>query len=70
MPDPAAPRFVDRAEDLPAPAEFAALGTGAMRAIGEATHVGRRTGVAAGRLVDAAGRLYALGSTTCLIFDF
>ncbi len=48
----------------------AALGTGALRAIGEAAHVGRRTGVAAGRLVDAAGRLYALGSTTCLIFDF
>jgi uncharacterized protein (TIGR00369 family) len=41
-----------------------------LRATGEATHVGRRTGVAEGRLVDAAGRLYAQGSTTCLIFDF
>jgi len=44
--------------------------TGMLRAAGEATHVGRRTGVAEGRLVDAAGRLYAQGSTTCLIFDF
>jgi uncharacterized protein (TIGR00369 family) len=44
-------------------------GTGPLSAIGEATHVGRRTGVAEGRLVDARGRLYALGSTTCLIFD-
>ena len=47
----------------------AGLETGVLRAIGEATHVGRRTGVADGRLVDAEGRLYAQGSTTCLIFD-
>jgi uncharacterized protein (TIGR00369 family) len=45
-------------------------GTGVLRAVGAATHVGRRTGVAEGRLVDAVGRLYAQGSTTCLIFDF
>ena len=44
--------------------------TGVLRAVGEAIHVGRRTGVAEGRLVDAAGRLYAQASTTCLIFDF
>lgn len=43
--------------------------TGTLRAIGEAFHVGRRTGVAEGRIVDPAGRLYAVGSTTCLIFD-
>ncbi len=42
---------------------------GPLSAIGEVAHVGRRTGVAAGRLVDARGRLYATGSTTCLIFD-
>jgi uncharacterized protein (TIGR00369 family) len=48
----------------------AAPGTGALRVVGETTHVGRRTGVAEGRLVDAEGRLYAQGSTTCLIFDF
>lgn len=43
--------------------------TGLLRAVGEAIHVGRRTGVAEGRLVDGAGRLYAQGTTTCLIFD-
>ena len=35
--------------------------TGALRAVGVAARVGR--------LVDVAGRLYAQGSTTCLIFD-
>ena len=44
--------------------------TGMLRAIGEATHVGRRTGIAEGRLIDAQGKLYAQGTTTCLIFDF
>jgi acyl-coenzyme A thioesterase PaaI-like protein len=34
------------------------------------THVGRRTAVAEGRLVDGVGKLFAQGSTTCLIFDF
>jgi uncharacterized protein (TIGR00369 family) len=43
--------------------------TGTLRAIGEATHVGRRTAVAKGKLVDGAGKLFAQGSTTCLIFD-
>ena len=43
--------------------------TGLLRAVGEATHVGRRTGVAEGRLVDRHGRLYAQGSTTCLILN-
>jgi len=42
---------------------------GPLRAIGVASHVGRSTGVAEGRLEDAEGRLYAAGSTTCLIFD-
>jgi len=43
-------------------------GAGPLSAIGEAVRVGRRTGVAEGRMVDAQGRLYAQGSTTCLIF--
>lgn len=30
-------------------------------------HAGRSTGVADGTIRDAAGRLYATGSTTCLI---
>lgn len=38
-------------------------------AIGEVNHAGRRTGTAAGRIVGAVdGKLYATGSTTCLIF--
>jgi uncharacterized protein (TIGR00369 family) len=37
-------------------------------AIGEARHAGRRTGVAEGRIVgEADGRLYATGSTTCMV---
>jgi uncharacterized protein (TIGR00369 family) len=44
-------------------------GDGPLRAVGEVEHVGRRTGVASGRIEDAAGRLYARGTTTCLVFD-
>lgn len=37
---------------------------------GTIDHVGRRTGVATGRIIGAAdGRLYATGSTTCLVFE-
>ncbi|MEM9047657.1 MAG: PaaI family thioesterase [Pseudomonadota bacterium] len=37
-------------------------------AIGEIEHVGRSTGVSLGRLVGVAdGRLYATGSTTCIV---
>ncbi|GMG81264.1 PaaI family thioesterase [Paralimibaculum aggregatum] len=42
--------------------------TGVLRAVGEAVRVGRRTGVAEGRLLDEAGRICATGSTTCLVF--
>ena len=42
--------------------------TGPIRAEGTAIQVGSRVGTAEGRLVDAAGRLYAHGTTTCLIF--
>ena len=31
--------------------------------------VGRQIGIAEGKLYDAAGRLYAHGTTTCLVFD-
>ena len=45
--------------------------TGPILAIGEASHVGRRSGVAEGRMVgEEDGKLYATGSTTCLVFDF
>ena len=47
----------------------ATVETGRLRAIGEAIHVGRRTGVAEGRIEDEAGKIYATGSTTCLVFD-
>lgn len=43
--------------------------TGPVRAIGTAIQVGARIGTAEGRIVDAEGRLYAHGMTTCLIFD-
>lgn len=42
-------------------------GTGVLRATGRSVHAGRRTATAESRLEDAAGKLYATGSTTCLI---
>lgn len=36
---------------------------------GRIAHMGRQTAVADARLTDAAGRLYATASTTCLVFD-
>jgi uncharacterized protein (TIGR00369 family) len=42
-------------------------GTGRMRAVGKTLHVGSRVGTAEGRLEDAAGKLYAHGTTTCII---
>lgn len=41
--------------------------TGPIRAVGDAVHVGKRTAVAEGRLLDANDKLLATGSTTCLI---
>jgi len=43
--------------------------SGPVRAEGKAIHVGGRTAIAEARLVDSAGKLYAHGTTTCLIFD-
>ncbi len=42
--------------------------TGLIRAIGTAIHVGHRTGTADGRLLDASGKVYAHGTTTCFLF--
>jgi len=42
--------------------------TGPIRAEGHVLHRGARTATAEGRLLDAAGKLYAHGSTTCIIF--
>jgi uncharacterized protein (TIGR00369 family) len=43
--------------------------TGRLRAEGKTIHVGRQVATAEGRLVDAAGRLYVHGTTTCIILD-
>lgn len=42
--------------------------TGRVYCEGNVIHVGNRTATAEGRLVDAAGKLYAHGTTTCIIF--
>ena len=42
--------------------------TGVVRCEGTVLHVGERVATAQGRMVDADGRLYAHGTTTCLIF--
>jgi uncharacterized protein (TIGR00369 family) len=41
--------------------------TGPLRASAKVVHFGSRTATAEGRLEDAAGKLYAHGSSTCLI---
>jgi uncharacterized protein (TIGR00369 family) len=41
--------------------------TGRLRCEGKVVHVGRSTATAEGRVTDAAGKLYAHGTTTCLI---
>lgn len=42
--------------------------TGPVRAEGTVVHAGRQVATAEGRIVDAAGKLYAHGTTTCLVF--
>lgn len=42
--------------------------TGTLRCEGEVIHVGRTVATASARVTDAEGRLYAHGTTTCLIF--
>lgn len=42
--------------------------TGPVRAEAKAVNVGRTVGVSEGRIVDAAGKIYATGSTTCLVY--
>jgi uncharacterized protein (TIGR00369 family) len=42
--------------------------TGPLKAIGTSLHTGSRTGTAEGKLVDAEGKLYAHGTTTCFLF--
>jgi uncharacterized protein (TIGR00369 family) len=42
--------------------------SGPIRAEGRTLHVGRRSGTAEGKVLDANGTLLAHGTTTCLIF--
>jgi uncharacterized protein (TIGR00369 family) len=44
-------------------------GVGKLRAIGRKIHVGNRVGTAEGRLEDASGKLYAHGTTTCIVLS-
>jgi len=43
--------------------------TGLLRSEGRIIHAGKRAATAEGKLLDAAGKLYAHGTTTCMIFD-
>ena len=43
--------------------------TGRLRAIGKVVHVGSRVASAEGRLEDAAGKLYAHATSTCLVLS-
>ena len=42
---------------------------GPLRCEARAIHVGSRVGTAEGRVVDANGKLYAHGTTTCILFE-
>ena len=45
------------------------LDTGPIRATGKIVHMGRQTATAEARIEDAAGKLYAHGTTTCIIIS-
>ena len=45
------------------------IATGEVTAEGRLVHAGRRSAVAEAKLVDAAGRLYATASSTCLFVE-
>ena len=42
--------------------------TGPIHAEARSLYVGRRSGTAEGKILDANGTLYAHGTTTCMIF--
>jgi uncharacterized protein (TIGR00369 family) len=43
------------------------VATGQIIAVGSVTHIGRRTALAEARITDAAGKLYATATSSCLI---
>lgn len=47
----------------------ALVGTGRLRCEARIVHRGKQTATAEGRVVDAQGRIYAHGSTTCLLMS-
>lgn len=47
-----------------------AANTGLLRCEGRVLHAGRRGAVAEGKLCDASGKLYAHGTSTCMLFPF
>ena len=47
----------------------APVGKEPLRVIGKVLHCGRQLATAEGRIVDAAGKLYAHATTTCLVFE-
>jgi uncharacterized protein (TIGR00369 family) len=44
-------------------------GAGLLRCESQVVHVGGRTATSEGRIVDGAGKLYAHGTTTCIIVE-
>lgn len=47
----------------------ATASTGPLRAIGSVVHSGRQLATAEARIVDPAGKVYAHGTTSCLVFE-
>jgi uncharacterized protein (TIGR00369 family) len=47
----------------------AVAGKEPLRVIGKVLHCGRQLATAEGRIIDAAGKLYAHATTTCLVFE-
>ena len=47
----------------------ASVGKEPLRVIGKVLHFGKQLATAEGRMVDAAGKLYAHATTTCLVFE-
>ena len=45
------------------------LETGRVLGLGRVVHAGGRIATAEGRITDEAGKLYATGTTSCLLFD-
>ena len=43
--------------------------TGVIRAMAKVLHIGSRLATAEGRIVDAAGKLYAHATTTCIVLN-